>query len=99
MEEYNYEMAQKYCQRALEIDADNVRALEACASLLLEVSLKNIQKYLSENQSTSVDFFTSGLVTTVQFLRTKLAKLQLTFIKQKTELFSISVLHSDQRNT
>jgi hypothetical protein len=38
IEEYNYEMAQKFCQRALEMDADNVRALEACASLLLEVS-------------------------------------------------------------
>ena len=38
IEEYNYEMGQKFCQRALEMDADNVRALEICASLLLEVS-------------------------------------------------------------
>jgi len=37
VEEYNYEMAQKFCQRALEMDADNVRALEIVASLLLEV--------------------------------------------------------------
>ena len=36
MDEYNYELAQKFCQRALEIDADNVRALEVTASLLLE---------------------------------------------------------------
>jgi len=33
---YNYEMAQKFCQRALEMDADNVRALETTATLLLE---------------------------------------------------------------
>ena len=38
MDMYNYEMAQKFCQRALEIDNDNVRALEATATLLLEVS-------------------------------------------------------------
>ena len=38
IEEYNYEMGQKFCQRALEMDADNVRALEICASVLLEVS-------------------------------------------------------------
>ena len=37
MDMYNYEMAQKFCQRALEIDNDNVRALEATATLLLEV--------------------------------------------------------------
>jgi len=36
MDMYNYEMAQKFCQRALEIDNDNVRALEATATLLLE---------------------------------------------------------------
>ena len=36
---YNYEMAQKFCQRALEIDNDNVRALETTATLLLEVSI------------------------------------------------------------
>jgi len=36
MDEYNYELAQKFCQRALEIDADNVRALEVTANLLLE---------------------------------------------------------------
>ena len=39
MDMYNYEMAQKFCQRALEIDNDNVRALETTATLLLEVSL------------------------------------------------------------
>ena len=37
MDTYNYEMAQKFCQRALEIDNDNVRALETTATLLLEV--------------------------------------------------------------
>ena len=39
---YNYEMAQKFCQRALEIDNDNVRALETTATLLLEVSIKTM---------------------------------------------------------
>ena len=39
MDMYNYEMAQKFCQRALEMDNDNVRALEITATLLLEVSL------------------------------------------------------------
>ena len=36
MDMYNYEMAQNFCQRALEIDNDNVKALETTASLLLE---------------------------------------------------------------
>jgi hypothetical protein len=38
VEEYNYEMAQKFIERALEIDSDNPRALETAGSLLLEVS-------------------------------------------------------------
>ena len=46
---YNYEMAQKFCQRALEIDNDNVRALETTATLLLEVSI--IQCMLMSNQN------------------------------------------------
>jgi len=37
MNEYKYEMAQKFCQRALEIDNDNVKALELSGSLLLEM--------------------------------------------------------------
>ena len=36
IEEYNYEMAQKFLERALEINADHPRALETTASLLLE---------------------------------------------------------------
>jgi len=35
--EYKYEMAQKFCQRALEIDNDNARALELSGGLLLEM--------------------------------------------------------------
>lgn len=47
IEEYNYEMAQKFCQRALEMDADNIRALETCASLLLEAGdVKNAKHCL-----------------------------------------------------
>ncbi len=44
IEEYNYTLAQKFCQRALEMDGDNVRALETCASLLLEVRGRGLQQ-------------------------------------------------------
>ncbi|KAK7500735.1 hypothetical protein BaRGS_00007979 [Batillaria attramentaria] len=37
IDEFNYELAQKFCQRALEQDADNVRALETSGVLLLEL--------------------------------------------------------------
>jgi len=37
IDEFNYELAQKFCQRALEQEPDNVRALETSASLLLEL--------------------------------------------------------------
>ena len=37
IEQYNYEMAQKFLERALEINSDHPRALETAASLLLEV--------------------------------------------------------------
>lgn len=34
---FEYEIAQKFCQRALEIEADNIRALETTGTLLLEL--------------------------------------------------------------
>ncbi|XP_063402927.1 uncharacterized protein LOC134686963 [Mytilus trossulus] len=34
---FEYELAQKFCQRALEIEADNIRALETTGTLLLEL--------------------------------------------------------------
>jgi len=37
MEEYQYEPAQKFCQRALEMDGDHPRALEMSGNLLLEL--------------------------------------------------------------
>jgi len=37
LDEYKYELAQKFCQRALEMDPDNVRALEMSGNLLLEL--------------------------------------------------------------
>ncbi|XP_066302015.1 uncharacterized protein [Branchiostoma lanceolatum] len=37
MDSYNYEVAQKFCQRALELEPDNLRALEVSGSLLLEL--------------------------------------------------------------
>ena len=37
MDTFQYEMAQKFCQRALEMEPDNVRVLEVSGTLLLEV--------------------------------------------------------------
>jgi len=37
IDEFNLELAQKFCKRALEMEPDNVRALETSASLLLEL--------------------------------------------------------------
>lgn len=37
IDRFEFSLAQKFCERALEIDGDNVRALETSASLLLEL--------------------------------------------------------------
>ncbi|XP_056019872.1 uncharacterized protein LOC125669168 [Ostrea edulis] len=37
IDSFQYELAQKFCQRALEIEPDNMRALETAGSLLLEL--------------------------------------------------------------
>jgi len=37
LNEYKYDLAQKFCQRALELDSDNIRALEMSGNLLLEL--------------------------------------------------------------
>ncbi|BFY97480.1 hypothetical protein BsWGS_00520 [Bradybaena similaris] len=37
IDEFSFELAQKFCERALEQEPDNVRALETSASLLLEL--------------------------------------------------------------
>jgi len=37
MDEYKYDLAQKFCERALQLDSDNVRALELSSGLLLEL--------------------------------------------------------------
>lgn len=37
IDRFEYELAQKFCQRALEIEADNIRALETTGTLLLEL--------------------------------------------------------------
>jgi len=37
MDEYKYDLARKFCERALEMDSDNVKALELTAGLLLEL--------------------------------------------------------------
>lgn len=37
MDEYKFDLAQRFCERALEMDNDNVKALELTSSLLLEM--------------------------------------------------------------
>ncbi|XP_060595383.1 uncharacterized protein LOC132749586 [Ruditapes philippinarum] len=37
IDRFEYELAQKFCQRALEIEADNVRALETSGALLIDL--------------------------------------------------------------
>ena len=37
LDNFNYEIAQKFCQRALELEPDNTRALEMTGALLLEM--------------------------------------------------------------
>ena len=37
MDEFKIELAQKFCERALQIDNDNIRGLELTASLLLDM--------------------------------------------------------------
>ena len=37
IDSFQYELAQKFCQRALEMEPDNLRALETAGSLLLEL--------------------------------------------------------------
>lgn len=34
---YDFDMAQRFCQKALEMDSDNVRALETTGLVMLEV--------------------------------------------------------------
>ena len=47
IDEFNFELAQKFCQRALETEPDNVRALETSASLLLELGNCESAKHVS----------------------------------------------------
>lgn len=37
LDTFEYEMAQKFCQRALQMEPDNVRALESSGNLLAEL--------------------------------------------------------------
>ena len=41
-------MAQKYCQRALEMDADNVRALETSGALLIDLGNTEAAKQVQQ---------------------------------------------------
>ena len=40
-------MAQKFCQRALELEPDNIQALETCGTLLLEMEELPAAKHVS----------------------------------------------------
>lgn len=48
MDSFNYEVAQMFCQRALDLEPNNVRALEISASLLLEAGELDGSKELLE---------------------------------------------------
>ena len=54
IDEFNFELAQKFCQRALETEPDNVRALETSASLLLELGNVDGAKHVSKDKSNTV---------------------------------------------
>ena len=41
-----FELAQKFCERALQIDNDNVRALELTSSLLLDMGAVMIAYFI-----------------------------------------------------
>ena len=47
VDQFEYQLAQKFCQRALELEADNVRALEASGQLLLELGDEEAAKNVS----------------------------------------------------
>ena len=44
IDSFQYELAQKFCQRALEMEPDNLRALETAGSLLLELGNTEVAK-------------------------------------------------------
>ncbi|CAH1790220.1 unnamed protein product [Owenia fusiformis] len=45
LDEFKYELAQKFCQRAVELEPDNLRALELSGQLLLEVGNNESAKH------------------------------------------------------
>lgn len=47
IDEFSFELAQKFCERALDQESDNVRALETSASLLLELGNTESAKHVS----------------------------------------------------
>ena len=47
IDSFNYELAQKFCQRALEIEPDNTRVLETSGTLLLEMGNVDAAKQIS----------------------------------------------------
>ncbi|VDI65690.1 Hypothetical predicted protein [Mytilus galloprovincialis] len=57
---FEYELAQKFCQRALEIEADNRRALETTGTLLLELGNPESAKQLFEGAQ-AVEYYQKGI--------------------------------------
>jgi len=55
-------MAQKYCQRALEMDADNVRALETSGALLIDLGNTEAAKQVNIKTSTKNECLMFSLV-------------------------------------
>ena len=48
IDKFEYDLAQKFCQRALELDADNADALETTGTLLLELGNPEGAKHVSQ---------------------------------------------------
>jgi len=47
IDKFQYELAQKFCQRALETEPDNVRALELSGGLLIDLGNFDGAKHVS----------------------------------------------------
>ena len=58
IDRFEYELAQKFCQRALEMEPDNVRALETSGSLLIDLGNMEAAKQVPDLSNEIFDFKT-----------------------------------------
>ncbi|WAR24244.1 ACL4-like protein, partial [Mya arenaria] len=66
IDKFEYEMAQKFCQRGLEMEPDNVRALETSGALLIDLgNMEAAKQYMNLGQlfegAQSVECFQKGI--------------------------------------